>query len=503
MMTFLRATACALTALAVLSLPAALSAADAAAAKHVVLVTTDQEAQLLVAELAQLLAADHRVTAVLYGDSGPEPAPPAATIRLATTESDPGRRLSWLERWERHPLLTPDAVVASRLAGCGALQRTGVLADLRPDLIITTLFLDDACVLALAPDAAVVGLMPSSVGLPWVTQQLGGHYPVSRLPVHGYPLGDGDFYARLGNLWRWWTVTRLTQRQYQVPAAALVGHTDLEAAYERVSAVFVSGDARLQQDVPCDHRLRFLGCIECARFGDLPKDQQSAISTAGLMVIRLDHPYTTLPDSFTATLTEGVTGSPLTPMDLSNVTKEGAPRIIRSSAPASDALAHPRARLLVSECSPASVLLAIHFSVPIICIPFTAGQKMAAARAVALGVATQLDRRQLTADALRSAVTTVTSSAGTRRAVRAWADALRHDAVSPAAQLAHHVRHLLLFERAWRRRPAPTLLQYYCLDVLGTALVSGSVALGTVALLFYWLYRVIAARAQPDKDKVE
>ena len=70
----------------------------------------------------------------------------------------------------------------------------------------------------------------------------------------------------------------------------------------------------------------------------LPQDQQAAVSGAGLLVIRLDHPYTTLPESFTTALTEGVSGSPLTPMDLSNVTIPGKPGIIRSSAPGSDAL---------------------------------------------------------------------------------------------------------------------------------------------------------------------
>ena len=65
------------------------------------------------------------------------------------------------------------------------------------------------------------------------------------------------------------------------------------------------------------------------------------------------------------------------------------------------------------------------------------------------------------------------------------------------------MRHLLLYERPWRRRPPPSLVQYYCLDVLGTALVSGAVGMAAVGMVFYWVYRVISARVQPEKDKVE
>lgn len=241
---------------------------------HVLLVTTDVEAQPLVLQLAQLLAADHRVTTVLYGGAPPPP-PPSVTVRhVPPASDDPASQLSWQERWERHILLTPDSVVASRVSGCTALRSSGALANLKPDLIVSTLYLDDACLMTILPKSApIVGLLASPVGVPWVLAQLGGHFPVSRMSVHGYPLNEADFYDRLWNAWRWWQVQRQVQRQYQTPVAAGgAGTLNLPAVYEeRVAAVYVSGDARIEKDVPSDPRLHFLGCLECASFGELPE----------------------------------------------------------------------------------------------------------------------------------------------------------------------------------------------------------------------------------------
>ncbi|XP_037081604.1 UDP-glucuronosyltransferase 3A1-like isoform X2 [Pollicipes pollicipes] len=474
------------------------------ARSHVALVTTDQEAEPLVLQLAQLLAEDHHVTAVLYNSSGVGPTGAVRVVRVPAAASDPASRISWLDRWERYPLLAPDAVVASRVAGCGALRASSLLADFRPDLVISTLYLDDACLLGLLPDAPVIGLLPSPVGLPWVTYQLGGHYPVSRIPVHGYPLGDADFYARLGNGWRWWTLLRRVQRLYQTPVASGAGgHLDLEKAYDRVAAVYVSGDARLPAEVPADRRIRFLGCIECANFAPLPK-LMSTIGGGSLLVIRLHHPHVTLPAAFKVALAQGAASSSLTPIDVSNATSADADRVIHSGVPAADALAHSRARVFISECSASSVLLAVHFSVPLVCIPFTAGHKMAAANAVSLGLGVEVDRRSLTPESLRAAITSVTTSAGLRRAVRVRADALRHDAISPAAQFSHDVHHLLMFGGRPRRRRPLGLVEYYCLDVVGTCLVSGGLGAALLMLLFGWLFRVLSGRQGRDvKAKVE
>lgn len=117
------------------------------------------------------------------------------------------------------------------------------------------------------------------------------------------------------------------------------------------------------------------------------------------------------------------------------------------------------------------------------------------------GLGVELDRRALTAETLRAAIVSVTSSGGLRRAVRSRADALRHDVVSPSAAFAHEIRHLLLFGSQRRQRRPLGMIEYYCLDVVGTCAVSGAVFACMMLVLFGCVYRAMTTRTKTTKGE--
>ncbi|KAK8721107.1 hypothetical protein OTU49_012935 [Cherax quadricarinatus] len=119
--------------------------------------------------------------------------------------------------------------------------------------------------------------------------------------------------------------------------------------------------------------------------------------------------------------------------------------VFKETLPLTDVMNHPRHRLLISTCGETDTMAAVYFASPVLCLPVTADQTLAAAALQDLGIGTVVAAGEVTVTTLREALGKLAADRSYREKGRELAEELHDQPLSPADRL------LFTLERVMRR----------------------------------------------------
>lgn len=431
---------------------------------------------VVVAQIASLLNSQgHSVAAIVYGSPHrDEIFPPGVKVlQIVAAEDDPmyhkGEAVGVTPGEDAGVEWVNGRVVASRIWACKEMTSKAWVGRVmsHAKLVVTPLFLHDMCVLGLAQRAGVkvVGVVTSRVGAWWVWEHMGVLPSLASTPVPPHHMTDTSIWARASNLashygylsslrqlWLAPVLTTLPADWSPVPA--------LDALYASLASVVLVWDPLLDAHAPHTPTVVPVGGF-AFQTGHMTKDVlvPALLNRAGVVTVcpgggeawlghdALHALYTAL-----ATTSYTVLWRAPYPHLLPNVTQdEGSntasrPKFVfKETLPLTDVMNHPRHRLLISTCGETDTMAAVYFASPVLCLPVTADQTLAAAALQDLGIGTVVAAGEVTVTTLREALSKLAADRSYREKGRELAEELHDQPLSPADRL------LFTLERVMRR----------------------------------------------------
>ncbi|XP_071549220.1 UDP-glucuronosyltransferase 1A7-like [Panulirus ornatus] len=429
------------------------------------------EEQVVMAQIATVLHSHgHQVTAIVYGTQPRDhPFPDTVKVREVTiADGDPlypdGVVMGVTPGEEGGLEWVSGRVMASRARACGQVSRLAWVEETvaRAKLLVAPLFLQDICVLTLARRAGVpaVGVLTSRVGAWWAWEHLGVLPPLATTPVPPTTMAEPTIWARASNLARHYGYLASLRQQWQVPALTALDSAwtppTLETLYASLARVLLTWDPLLDAHIPSTPLIVPIGGFYLET-GHITKDVlvPAILNRAGVLTVCPgggeawvgDHAlralYTVL-ESTSYTVLWRTTHPHLRP-NVSEDDTTTAKFLFREFLPLSDVLNHPRHRILISTCVETEVMAAVYFGSPILCLPVTTDQTLAAAALVNLGLGVSVPAAEATQHNLREAIHTLATQRSYRERGRDLGEELHDQPLAPSDRL------LFTLERVMRK----------------------------------------------------
>ncbi|XP_042209483.1 putative UDP-glucuronosyltransferase ugt-60 [Homarus americanus] len=471
----------------------------------------------VMAQIASLMHSQgHKVAALIYGPTTlDETFPPAVKVLQIPVAPDdplyPGGVASGVTPGEEVGVeWTSGRIIASRILACREATQLQWVKDviLSSKLIVFPLFLHDICVLSLAHSTRVpvVGVVTSRMGAWWVWVNMGILPSLGSTPVPPNSMDDFGIWSRAANLASHYRYLSSIRQLYQVPAlTALSPGTDppsLDVLYTSLTHVLLAWDPLIDAHAPYTPMVIPIGGF-AFETGRITKDVlvPALLNRAGVVSVCPGGSEAWVgPDALNA-LYNALKMTPYTILwrasyDLlqPNISQDDSMRdkfIFKKYLPLSDVLNHPRHRLLVSTCGETEVMAAVYFGSPVLCLPVTTDQTLAAAVVEDLGLAVVVPAKEATTSTLTKALSKLSGNRSYRECGRQLGEELHDQALSPADRVLFTLERALRRPHSRRHIPRPThlsLLQqsnadvYLLLLVLLTCL-SGLLILLTIVML--------------------
>ncbi|KAG7153478.1 UDP-glucuronosyltransferase 2C1-like, partial [Homarus americanus] len=344
----------------------------------------------------------------------------------------------------------------------------------------------------------VVGVVTSRMGAWWVWVNMGILPSLGSTPVPPNSMDDFGIWSRAANL--------ASHYRSVVPAlTALSPGTDppsLDVLYTSLTHVLLAWDPLIDAHAPYTPMVIPIGGF-AFETGRITKDVlvPALLNRAGVVSVCPGGSEAWVgPDALNA-LYNALKMTPYTILwrasyDLlqPNISQDDSMRdkfIFKKYLPLSDVLNHPRHRLLVSTCGETEVMAAVYFGSPVLCLPVTTDQTLAAAVVEDLGLAVVVPAKEATTSTLTKALSKLSGNRSYRECGRQLGEELHDQALSPADRVLFTLERALRRPHSRRHIPRPThlsLLQqsnadvYLLLLVLLTCL-SGLLILLTIVML--------------------
>ncbi|CAL4062474.1 unnamed protein product, partial [Meganyctiphanes norvegica] len=427
----------------------------------------DEVTMLLLANL--LHTNGHEVTLLLYGSATREE-PLTKGIKLLEIPAGPDDPLYFND----DEGITPEdggddwaggKIVASRVAACKQVSLLSWVEDAvkDADLLLAPLFLNDLCVLSLAERTGVpaVGILTSRLGAWWVWHNLGVTPPLSTTPVPPSTMSETGIWDRAANLARHYGYLSGLRQHWQAAATISVlgswsSMPPLHQMYNSLRKVLVVWDTLTDTHSPTSPHVVNVGGFFTVT-GHMTKDVlvPALLNRAGVITVSaggrevwvghaaLENLYIALASTeFTVLWKNG--HSHLHP----NTTLQEEPRakfVYRQALPLNDILSHPRHRLMISTCGESDVMAAVHFASPILCLPVTPDQHMAAREVIKLGIGEMVSAGEATVTNVKKAISKLMGKekANYRRRCREVAEQVHDQPMAPADRLLFHIEHII------------------------------------------------------------
>ncbi|XP_066946716.1 UDP-glucuronosyltransferase 3A1-like isoform X1 [Macrobrachium rosenbergii] len=475
------------------------------------------EDEVVMAQMATLLKRQgHKVTAILYG-SGPreEPFPKGMKIyEIPIDEEDPlypnGVGVGVTPGEEAGVEWISGRVISSRVLACQHLSRSQWVDDVvrRSRLLVTPLFLHDLCALTLAHrmSVPVVGVLTSRVGAWWAWEQLGILPLLSTTSVPPTTMEDSSIWSRTMNIARHYGYLSAIRHQWQVPTLTGLDPSwsppPLQNLYSSLARILVAWDPLVHSYTPPTPLLVPVGGFSFET-GHMTKDVlvPALLNRAGVISVcpggreawlgpqALTELHAALqPTSYTVLWRSTF---PYLKPNVTMAVSTNANFVFKEELPLNDVLSHPRHRLMISTCGESELMASVSFATPILCLPVTTDQTLAARQLESLGVAEVIPAAEITAAKVRESVTKIVSDRGYRERARKLGEEFHDQPVSAADRLLFSLERVLRkpYSRRYETRSSSLyLLQqsnadvYLFLLVLLTILMAVLIAAGIVLI---------------------
>ncbi|XP_064096071.1 UDP-glucuronosyltransferase 1A7-like isoform X2 [Macrobrachium nipponense] len=473
------------------------------------------EDEVVMAQMATLLKRQgHKVTAILYG-SGPreEPFPKGMKIyEIPLDEEDPlypnGAGVGVTPGEEAGVEWISGRVISSRVLACQHLSKSRWVDDVvrRSRLLVTPLFLHDLCALTLAHrmSVPVVGVLTSRVGAWWAWEQLGILPLLSTTSVPPTTMEDSSIWSRTMNIARHYGYLSAIRHQWQVPTITGLDPSwsppPLQTLYSSLARILVAWDPLVHSYTPPTPLLVPIGGFSFET-GHMTKDVlvPALLNRAGVITVCPGGREAWLGPQALAELHAALQPTSYTvlwrstfPYLKPNVTvavSSNANFVFKEELPLNDVLSHPRHRLMISTCGESELMASVSFATPILCLPVTTDQTLAARQLESLGVAEVIPAAEITEAKVRESLTKMVSDRGYRERARKLGEEFHDQPVSAADRLLFSLERVLRkpYSRRYETRSSSLyLLQqsnadvYLFLLVLLTILMAVLIAAGIV-----------------------
>ncbi|XP_076047730.1 UDP-glucuronosyltransferase 3A1-like [Oratosquilla oratoria] len=399
----------------------------------------------------------------------------------------------------------PARVAASRVAACrqlvAASELLTELAERKFSLMVTPLFLQDQCTLALAHrlELPVIGVITTRMGAWWVWNQLGVLPSLATSPAPLATLDQTSLWSRAANLMQHYAYISGVRHMWHVPAQTTVASwatPSLDQLYQALARVVVAWDPLVDSWYPPLPGVIHVGSF-ASIIGDMTRDVlvPALLNRAGVVVVSAGGRETWVGEEVLKALYAALAPTRYTVLWrtsyahlVPNRTDQDskattAKFVFRDSLPLNQLLGHPRHRVLVSACGESDVMAAVFFGSPVLCLPVTPDQLLAANELKRLGVAEVVEAQHATIDSISSAFQLAAQDKIYRQKARSLAEELHDQDLIPADRLMYHIESVKRRPKS-RRFTLPTpsslpLLQQanadlYCILIIFLATCSGA-----------------------------